>query len=118
MPSLSGLARQARLAKQDVEWLHALVSDWQLLADLSFADLVLWAELPDGGWIALAQMRPTTGPTSFPDDIVGSHRPPGEPAVPGRGQAGPADLPGGRPGVEPGRPGPARDDPGGAATAT
>jgi two-component sensor histidine kinase len=78
MPTLSGLARQARLAKQDVEWLHALVSDWQLLADLSFADLVLWAELPDGGWIALAQMRPTTGPTSFPDDIVGSRRPPGD----------------------------------------
>jgi two-component sensor histidine kinase len=78
MPTLTGLARQARLAARDVEWLHALVSDWQLLADLSFADLVLWAELPDGGWIALAQMRPTTGPTSFPDDIVGTARPAGE----------------------------------------
>src|SRR5580693_3179803 len=77
MPSLTALARQARLAPQDVEWLHALVSDWQLLADLSFADLVLWAQLPDGGWIALAQMRPTTGPTSFPDDIVGTTMPPG-----------------------------------------
>src|SRR5580693_1480031 len=71
MPTLSALARQARLRKQDVDWLHALVSDWQLLADLSFADLVLWARLPDGGWIALAQMRPTTGPTCYPDDIVG-----------------------------------------------
>jgi two-component sensor histidine kinase len=78
VPTLSDLARRARLAVQDVEWLHALVSDWQLLADLSFADLVLWAELADGGWIALAQMRPTTGPTSFPDDIVGSSRPAGE----------------------------------------
>jgi two-component system, sensor histidine kinase PdtaS len=77
MPSLTALARQARLAPQDVEWLHALVSDWQLLADLSFADLVLWAQLPDGGWIALAQMRPTTGPTSFPDDIVGTTLPSG-----------------------------------------
>jgi two-component sensor histidine kinase len=72
MPTLSGLARQAKLPKQDVDWLHALVSDWQLLADLSFADLVLWAQLPGGGWIALAQMRPTTGPTSYPDDIVGT----------------------------------------------
>ena len=64
MPTLSGLARQARLAKHDVEWLHALVSDWQLLADLSFADLILWAPVRDaGGWLALAQMRPTTGPT-------------------------------------------------------
>jgi two-component system, sensor histidine kinase PdtaS len=67
--------RQAGLAESDVEWLHTLVSDWQLLADLSFADLVLWAPLQDGsGWVALAQMRPTTGPTAFPDDVVGSIR--------------------------------------------
>jgi hypothetical protein len=67
--------RQAGLAESDVEWLHTLVSDWQLLADLSFADLVLWAPLRDGsGWVALAQMRPTTGPTAFPDDVVGSVR--------------------------------------------
>jgi two-component sensor histidine kinase len=78
VPTLTALARRARLATPDVEWLHALVSDWQLLADLSFADLALWAQLPDQGWIALAQMRPTTGPTAFPDDIVGTSRPPGD----------------------------------------
>ncbi|HEY7143898.1 MAG TPA: sensor histidine kinase [Streptosporangiaceae bacterium] len=67
--------RQAGLAEPDVDWLHALVSDWQLLADLSFADLVLWAPLRDGGgWVALAQMRPTTGPTALPDDVVGTVR--------------------------------------------
>jgi Signal transduction histidine kinase. len=44
-----------------------------LLADLSFADLVLWAPLRDGsGWVALAQMRPTTGPTTLLDDAVGT----------------------------------------------
>jgi two-component system, sensor histidine kinase PdtaS len=60
------------LSERDINWLHALVSDWQLLADLSFADLVLWAALRDGsGWVALAQMRPTTGPTTFLDDVVG-----------------------------------------------
>ena len=76
MLTLTNLAlRQAGLAESDVEWLHALVSDWQLLADLSFADLVLWAPLQDrSGWVALAQMRPTTGPTAFPDDFVGSVR--------------------------------------------
>jgi two-component system, sensor histidine kinase PdtaS len=58
-----------------VEWLHALVSDWQLLADLSFADLVLWAPLPDTSWLALAQMRPTTAPTALPEDVVGTIRP-------------------------------------------
>jgi two-component system, sensor histidine kinase PdtaS len=78
VPTLSDLARQARMTAGDVEWLHALVSDWQLLADLSFADLVLWAPLLEhSGWIALAQMRPTTAPTAFPDDIVGSLRAPG-----------------------------------------
>ena len=48
MPTLTDLAHGLTpLTGADVEWLHALVSDWQLLADLSFADLVLWAPLRD-----------------------------------------------------------------------
>jgi two-component sensor histidine kinase len=79
VPTLNDLARRARVAAPEVDWLHALVSDWQLLADLSFADLVLWAPAVDQpGWIALAQMRPTTAPTVFPDDIVGTRRSSGE----------------------------------------
>src|ERR1700734_4290607 len=74
VPSLTDLARQAGLKGPDLDWLHALLSDWQLLADLSFADLVLWAPLPEGGWLALAQMRPTTAPTAFPGDVVGTLR--------------------------------------------
>ena len=74
MPTLNDLAAsRTSLGEADVEWLHALVSDWQLLADLSFADLILWAPVRDhGGWLALAQMRPTTGPTSLQDDVVGT----------------------------------------------
>jgi hypothetical protein len=74
VPTLNDLARRyTPLTPADIEWLHALVSDWQLLADLSFADLVLWAPLQDeSGWVVLAQMRPTTGPTTFHDDVVGS----------------------------------------------
>ena len=74
MPTLNDLAAsRTSLGDGDVEWLHALVSDWQLLADLSFADLILWAPVrDDGGWLALAQMRPTTGPTSLQDDVVGT----------------------------------------------
>ncbi|HUK73091.1 MAG TPA: sensor histidine kinase [Streptosporangiaceae bacterium] len=74
MPTLSDLVSgYTSLSGADLEWLHSLVSDWQLLADLSFADLVLWAPLrTGGGWVAVAQMRPTTGPTSFHDDIVGT----------------------------------------------
>ena len=64
------------LGEADLDWLHLLIGDWQLLADLSFADLVLWAPLktddgsdPDSapltgpGYVAVAQMRPNTGPT-------------------------------------------------------
>jgi two-component sensor histidine kinase len=80
VPTLSDLARDhAGLTEAGLDWLHALVSDWQLLADLSFADLVLWAPLRDSdGWVALAQMRPTTGPTAFPDDVVGTVLPAGK----------------------------------------
>jgi two-component sensor histidine kinase len=77
VPTLNDLARRhTALTSADIDWLHALVSDWQLLADLSFADLVLWAPLQDAsGWVVLAQMRPTTGPTTFHDDAVGSFAP-------------------------------------------
>ncbi|MEO3824886.1 histidine kinase N-terminal domain-containing protein [Actinomadura sp. B10D3] len=98
MPTLTDLVRDhSDLTDTDLEWLHALVSDWQLLADLSFADLLLWVPLrsadtlpADGasrpgrgqrgaldtgavvpGWVAIAQMRPTTGPTAYPEDLVG-----------------------------------------------
>ena len=74
MPSLQVLARaHTDLSAEDVEWLSMLLADWQIIADLSFADLVLWLPARDGsGYWAGAQMRPTTGPTAFVDDIVGS----------------------------------------------
>jgi two-component sensor histidine kinase len=85
VPTLTDLAKNlTSLSGPELEWLHSLVSDWQLLADLSFADLILWvpSRAPEGalnsGWVAVAQMRPTTGPTSFPDDVVGSRVGPGE----------------------------------------
>jgi two-component system, sensor histidine kinase PdtaS len=49
VPPLTDLASQAGIRGADLEWLHALISDWQLLADLSFADLVLWAPLGSDG---------------------------------------------------------------------
>lgn len=75
MPSLNDVVhRHTNLTEADLDWLHALVADWQLLADLSFADLVLW--VPDregGGFRAVAQMRPTTGPTAYVEDLVGTY---------------------------------------------
>ncbi|HET7408419.1 MAG TPA: histidine kinase N-terminal domain-containing protein [Mycobacteriales bacterium] len=60
------------LSPGDLQWLHRLVAEWQLLADLSFSDLVLWVPVRTGdGFLAVAQMRPTTGPTAYHDDKVG-----------------------------------------------
>ncbi|NEA42321.1 PAS domain-containing sensor histidine kinase [Streptomyces sp. SID11385] len=64
--------RHTALSDSDLEWLHLLVSEWQLLSDLSFADLVLWVPTRDGTrYVSVAQMRPNTGPTSYQDDMVG-----------------------------------------------
>ncbi|MGW8380107.1 PAS domain-containing sensor histidine kinase [Streptomyces sp. ODS28] len=70
---MNDLVRQhTALSDLDLEWLHLLVSEWQLLADLSFADLVLWVPTRDGSrYVSVAQMRPNTGPTSYQDDMVG-----------------------------------------------
>ncbi|GHD00902.1 sensor histidine kinase [Zhihengliuella salsuginis] len=55
----------------DEDWLHLLVGDWQLVSDLAFADLVLWHPGPDGSYIALAHVRPSTSHTVFHTDFVG-----------------------------------------------
>ena len=77
MPTLEDIARfQTTLSHGDVAWLHALVTDWQIIADLAFSDLVLW--LPDAeskGMWAAAQIRPTTGPTTMLEDVVGTFVP-------------------------------------------
>jgi len=77
VPSFADLVRShTDLEPADVAWLQLLQADWQIIADLSFADLVLW--LPDrqgSGYWAAAQMRPTTGPTAYVDDIVGTFVP-------------------------------------------
>jgi two-component sensor histidine kinase len=71
--TLADLVRaRTDLDEDDVDWLHRLVAEWQLVADLSFADLVLWVRTHDATWLAVAHMRPTTGPTAYPLDVVGS----------------------------------------------
>ena len=50
-----------------------LVADWNLIADLAFADLVLWVPTwNSGGYVAVAHQRPDTARTRFHDDIVGT----------------------------------------------
>ncbi|TFV92452.1 ATPase [Blastococcus sp. CT_GayMR20] len=73
MSSLSDrLTRGSASSPSQVEHARRLVADWQLLADLAFADLTLWVPLPTGSWWCVAQVRPLTAPTSRPEDLVGT----------------------------------------------
>ncbi|MGO1974221.1 MAG: sensor histidine kinase [Propionibacteriaceae bacterium] len=73
MPTMSEvIADHTDMGEVDHTWLRLLVSEWQLLADLSFGDLVLWVPDRDPNlfWAA-AQIRPTTGHTALLGDVVG-----------------------------------------------
>src|SRR5258706_12144163 len=55
-----------------MERLHRLAGDWQIVSDLSFADLLMWVPIEDRGeFVCVAQVRPTTAPTAYQDDQVG-----------------------------------------------
>ncbi|MGY1745385.1 sensor histidine kinase [Blastococcus sp. SYSU D00695] len=66
------LTRGSATSPSQADHARRLVADWQLLADLSFADLTLWVPLRTGAWWCVAQVRPLTAPTSQPEDLVGS----------------------------------------------
>ena len=72
MSALSDLL-SARLSLDDdqVDHVQRLVGEWQLLADLSFSDLLLWMPMADESFLCVAQCRPTTGPTAYLNDEVG-----------------------------------------------
>ncbi|HZG95254.1 MAG TPA: sensor histidine kinase [Mycobacteriales bacterium] len=73
MSTLRDLARaNGDLTEAGIDWLHLLVAEWHVLADLSFADLLLYIRAKDDeAFISVAQMRPTTGQTLYQDDKVG-----------------------------------------------
>lgn len=79
MSSLPELVRiHTDLEPADLAWLQLLLADWQIIADLSFADLVLWLPDQEGkGFWAGAHMRPTTASTAYVDDVVGTFVPRG-----------------------------------------
>jgi two-component sensor histidine kinase len=73
MSVLSALAgRHTTLTPRQVDALHRLLGEWQLLADLSFADLLLWAPVVgDEDFVVLGQVRPYPAQTLYHDDMVG-----------------------------------------------
>jgi two-component system, sensor histidine kinase PdtaS len=66
------LAEHTMLPGNAVDHLHAVVGEWQLLADLSFADYLMWVSRDDGVLVCVAQCRPNTAPTVLQTDAVGS----------------------------------------------
>jgi two-component system, sensor histidine kinase PdtaS len=74
MTALVRLARtRTDLSDAQLTHLSMLVAEWSLIADLAMSDLILW--LPtwnEGGFLAGAHVRPATGPTTIPDDLVGT----------------------------------------------
>ncbi|MDO5025536.1 MAG: histidine kinase N-terminal domain-containing protein [Trueperella sp.] len=64
------LDRSTDLPPEKREWLHLLTGDWQILADIAFADLVLYVCVDDMP-LAAAQTRPATAATLYDNDVVG-----------------------------------------------
>jgi two-component system, sensor histidine kinase PdtaS len=66
------LAEHTVLPGNAVDHLHAVVGEWQLLADLSFADFLMWVRRDDDALVCVAQVRPNTSPTVLLADAVGT----------------------------------------------
>jgi two-component sensor histidine kinase len=74
MPKLSELLReQTTLDREQVGHLNRLVSEWGMLADFCFSDLLLYVPTIDGRWGVVGQVRPATGQTMYHTDWVGSY---------------------------------------------
>ena len=72
MSTLSELIKKhGAVSNGDMEWFHLLVADWQIVADMTFADLVLWVPNQAGEFIAVAHARPSSAATIFYRDISG-----------------------------------------------
>lgn len=54
--------------------LELIISEWQIAADLSFCDMVLWYA-SGNSYLAHAQARPVTAQTSLPQDMTGAGPP-------------------------------------------
>lgn len=66
------LAEHTVLPGSAVDHLHTLVGEWQLLADLSFGDFLMWVRRDDGSLVCVAQVRPNTAQTALLADAVGT----------------------------------------------
>ena len=71
MPTLIELAHEhTELEHGAVEHLAALVSEWGMLADFCFADMLLYIPVDIDRWLICAQVRAATGQTLYHSDYV------------------------------------------------
>src|SRR6201996_7105711 len=66
------LAEHTMLPGIAVDHLHAVVGEWQLLADLSFADHLMWVRRDDGVLVCVAPCRPPPAPPAMQPAPVGT----------------------------------------------
>ncbi|MGB0111777.1 MAG: PAS domain-containing sensor histidine kinase [Ilumatobacteraceae bacterium] len=73
MTSLAELAREhSTLDRDAIDHLHRLAAEWAFLADLCFADLLLYVPSDGGKWLIIDQVRPATNQTMYVTDYVGT----------------------------------------------
>jgi len=67
------IKRISEVTREEAEHLRALCTAWQVLADLSFSDLLLYVPMRDDEHFEIAaQLRPFTSQTLYPQDMVGN----------------------------------------------
>ncbi len=64
------LKGKSNLNSEEIAQIKRVASDWQLIADFSFADLAIWVKSKSGLQLAVAQVRAATAATVFPKDFV------------------------------------------------
>jgi two-component system, sensor histidine kinase PdtaS len=89
MTVLSDLVQEAtNLDEVAIDHLQLLLEDWKILADLSFADLLLWVPAKEAtgtkAYLCVGQIRPYTAQTIYPDDLVGEAFPANSRPIVGR----------------------------------
>jgi two-component sensor histidine kinase len=73
MATLAELTREhTDLTRDETAHLQQLVSEWGMLADFCFSDLLLYVPTTDGRWLVVGQVRPATGQTLYHSDWVGA----------------------------------------------
>jgi two-component sensor histidine kinase len=68
----AGIYSRTTLDNKQVAWIYQLIGESQLIADLAFADIVIWAPTPEGTFVAVSHLRPSSAATLFYRDVVGS----------------------------------------------